>query len=358
MKKSIVLKTIMILLLFIPFHLISQELYAGIEIGGKGIKMSIIKVRNVKKGKYKVQDFWTENIAIAKGIALDGKLAINDIETANNAVIANYNKIANEYKVEKSKIFIVVSSGVGMAKNVDVLLQKLNQLTNKKVEIISSQKEAKLLLKGCIPPKYYLNSFIMDIGGGNTKGGYVEKVNNDNGALFCPLTLDLGTITVTEKINKNAKTKSISEFIALLFNYLPELRKQTDRLYQQSPDIFNKPNIYMSGGAVWAFYTLYNRSVATDNFDSFDIKDVMAYDNSIKFDYAKFEALALKNTEIDNVLKTYSQKNLITANAILLTLLEKIPDVKSKNIYFAKQGQMAWLLSNIADSEKNAKVIR
>lgn len=358
MKKYIALKVIIIFILFHSQGLISQELYGGIEIGSKGVKMSVINVQNIKKGKYEVVDFWTENVAIAKGIAIDGKLAANDIDNAFNVVVKNYTKLLKEYKIEEKNAFIVVSSGVGMAKNIDVLLQKLYVFTNVNVAIISSETEAKLLLKGCIPPKEYSNSLILDIGGGNTKGGYVEEFNNDNDILiFYPITLDLGTVTFTEEINKKAKTDSLTEFNELLFKALPELTEKTDHLYQQSPQLFKKENLYMSGGAVWAFYTLYKGSGAIANFNPFEIKDVEAYNTMIKTDYTKFEALASQNKDVEKVLKTYSQKHLIAANSLLLTLLEKMPDIKSKKIYFTKQGQMAWLLSYIADSAKRAKNI-
>ncbi|MDR7372858.1 exopolyphosphatase [Flavobacterium aquidurense] len=358
MKKYIALKAIVVFIFLIPSGLIAQELYAGIEVGSKGVKMSVINVQNIKKGKYEVVDFWTENIAIAKGISIDGNLAANDIDTAFDVVVKNYTKLRKEFKIEEKKIFIVVSSGVGMAKNVDVLLQKLYVFTNVNVAIITSDTEAKLLLKGCIPPKEYTDSLILDIGGGNTKGGYVEKFSEDDILVFYPVTLDLGTVTFTEKINKKAKTNSIEEFNELLINALPELREQTDRLYQQSPKIFNKDNIYMSGGAVWAFYTLYKGNAAIENFSPFEIKDVEAYNTLLKTDYAKFETLASQNKDAEKVLKTYSQKYLIAANSILLTLLEQMPDAKSKKIYFTKQGQMAWLLSYIADSAKRAKNIQ
>ena len=357
MKKYIVLKVIIIFIFLVSPSLFSQEHYAGIEVGSKGVKMSVINVQNIKKGKYEVVDFWTENVAIAKGISIDGKLAANDIDTAFDVVVKNYTKLIKEYKIDEKNIFIVVSSGVGMAENVDVLLQRLYVFTNINVGIITSETEAKLLLKGCIPPKEYSDSLILDIGGGNTKGGYVEKFNEDDILIFYPVTLDLGTVTFTEKINKKGKTNSIAEFNEVLSTALPELREQTDHLYQQNPKIFNKDNIYMSGGAVWAFYTLYKGNSAVENFSPFEVKDVEAYDTMIKTDYAKFEALATQNKDVEKVLKTYSQKYLIAANSLLLTLLQKMPDIKSKKIYFTKQGQMAWLLSYIADSAKRAKNI-
>ena len=357
MRKYIALKVIVIFIFLIPPSLISQELYAGIEVGSKGVKMSIINVQNIRKGRYEVIDFWTENVAIAKGISVDGKLAEHDIDTAFDVVVKNYTKLLKEFKIEEKNIFIVVSSGVGMAQNVDILLQRLYVFTNINVGIITADTEARLLLKGCIPPKEYSDSLILDIGGGNTKGGYVEQFNEDDILIFYPVTLDLGTVTFTEKISKKAKTNSIEEFNELLSAALPELREQTDLLYQQSPKIANKDKIYMSGGAVWAFYTLYKGNAAIENFSPFEIKDVEAYNTMIKTEYAKLEILATQNKDVEKVLKTYSQKYLIAANTLLLTLLEKMPDIKSKKIYFTKQGQMAWLLSYIADSARRAKNI-
>jgi hypothetical protein len=45
-----------------------SNIYGGIEIGSKGIKMSVLEVGNIKKGDYTVKSFWTENIGIIKGL--------------------------------------------------------------------------------------------------------------------------------------------------------------------------------------------------------------------------------------------------------------------------------------------------
>ena len=56
-------------------------------------------------------------------------------------------------------------------------------------------------------------------------------------------------------------------------------------------------------------------------------------------------------------LKTYQQKNLIAAFNLLETCLEVIPDMKNKKIYFAKQGQIAWLVSYVFDNARGVKQI-
>ena len=147
MKKNLLFFCTLFCLNSIYFY---SQLYAGIEIGSKGIKMSIINVTNVKRGIYTVNDFWTENVGIARGISIDGNLAEEDIAKACKIVQKNYTKIRTELKVEDKNIFIVASSGVGMAKNTSRLVSKIKEITKKDLDIISSQLEAKLLLKGCI----------------------------------------------------------------------------------------------------------------------------------------------------------------------------------------------------------------
>ncbi|WP_428223623.1 exopolyphosphatase [Flavobacterium sp.] len=333
-----------------------DSLFGGIEIGSKGIKISVLDVDNIKKGDYEVKSFWTENVGIARGIAIDGKLAQEDIQKAAETVYSNYLRIKNEFKVADQNIFIVGSSGVAMASNTKDLVDAVKKLTNKELDFIDAQAEGKMLLKGCIPPMNYLNSTVLDIGGGNTKGGYVDTFNNDN-FVFFPISFDYGSITLTETVKKKTKNESIGEYNEKLFGITPMLREQVKAMYNSKPQAMEKEKVYMSGGAVWAFYTLYNGSEAKDNFNEFTLEDVINYDAMIKNNYAKFEELAKKNKEAEKVLKTYSQKHLISGAALILVSLENIPNINDKKLFFAKQGQIAWLVSYIADRSKKVKKI-
>ncbi|AEW85478.1 exopolyphosphatase [Flavobacterium columnare] len=353
-------KKIFLLLSFIfaqfAFASYDDSLFGGIEIGSKGIKISVLDVDNIKKGNYEIKSFWTENVGIARGIAIDGKLAPEDIKIATEVVYRNYLRIKNEFKVTEQNIFIVGSSGVAMASNTKELVDAVKKLTNKELDFIDAQAEGKMLLKGCIPPVNYLNSTVLDIGGGNTKGGYVDTFNNDN-FVFFPLSFDYGSITLTETVKKKTKTESIGEYNEKLFGVTPMLREQIKAMYNSKPQALEKQNVYMSGGAVWAFYTLYNGGEAKDNFNSFTLEDVINYDAVVKNNFQKFEELAKKNKEVERVLKTYSQKHLISGSALLLVCLEDIPGINDKKLFFAKQGQTAWLVSYIVDRSNKIKKI-
>jgi exopolyphosphatase/pppGpp-phosphohydrolase len=347
-----------ILFFFFQSYLFGQEnetLFAGIEIGSKGIKMTVLDVYNIKKGNFNIKSYWTENVGIAKGISIDGNLLPEDIDKAAKVVADNYKKIKTEIKVADENIFIVGSSGVAMAKNTQVLVDKVKQLTSKSLEFIDAQTEGKMLLKGCIPPIDYKESMVLDIGGGNTKGGYVDVYNSET-FVFFPLTLNYGTITLTEAVNKKTRNDEIGEFNIKSFGFLPSLREQVNAMYNSKPVALEKEKVYMSGGAVWAFYTLLN-GPAKEQFNEFKLEDVITYDAIVKNNFKRFEDLAKTDKEIEKVLKTYSQKYLISASNLLLVTLEAIPNINEKKLYFAKEGQIAWLVSYIADRSKKVKKV-
>lgn len=331
------------------------QLYGGIEIGSKGIKMTVLQVENLKRNTYDVKEFWTENVGIAAGIGIDGALLQEDIEKAGAVVYSNYKKMLTDYKIEDKNIFIVGSSGVGLANNTNDLVVKIKTLTNKKIEIISSSLEAKLLLRGCIPPKNYLNSVIIDIGGGNTKGGYAKDINGSS--VFFPISCDLGTVTLTEIINKKCKQKTVFEFNENLFDYLPTIRESFKKMYTSRIESQDKSNVYISGGAAWAFYTLLTGVKAEENFTQIQYDDILAIRTIAENNYQRFTTNAETNAEMQKVLKTYQQRYLIAAFNLLETSLEVLPNIQSKKIYFAKQGQIAWLVSYVFDNAKGVKQI-
>ncbi|WP_428223633.1 exopolyphosphatase [Flavobacterium sp.] len=339
----------------VVFFAQNKNLYGGIEIGGKGIKVSVIDVDNIKKGDYEIKAFWTDNVGIAKGISIDGNLAQDDILKATETVTANYLKLKNEFKVPVEQIFTVGSSGVAMAKNTKELIDKVKAAINKDLEFITANDEGKMLLRGLIPAENYPTSMVLDIGGGNTKGGYVDVFNN-NTFVFFPVSLNYGSITLTEAINKKTKSNSLSEYNEKAFGFLPELRTQISEMYNSRSKALEKENLYLSGGAVWAFYTLYN-GVAKQNFNEFKLEDVIYYDAILKNNFKKFEDLAKTDPEIEKVLKTYSQKHLISGSNILIVALEAIPNINAKKLYFAKQGQIAWLVSYVAEHSNKVKKI-
>jgi len=129
-------------------------------------------------------------------------------------------------------------------------------------------------------------------------------------------------------------------------------------MYAGGAESLKKENVYLSGGAVWAFYTLFNEGIPPlENFTLINFEDIITNKNVIENNFSKIKALSITNTEVKKVIEVYTQEQLISANNILISLLENIPNIQNKKIYFAKQGQVAWLISYITNKAKVAKPI-
>ncbi|KAF2338815.1 exopolyphosphatase [Flavobacterium ginsenosidimutans] len=347
---------ITLLTLFFSVNSFSQKsIYAGIEIGRRAIKVSVIDVSNIKKADYKIISFWTERIPFADHIAANGELTAEDITKTSVIVTNQLQKIKAENKLLDENIFIVAAPVFESARNLDVLRNKIMLLANKELEVLNANEEPKTLVKGAIPPVDFSNAFLLDIGAQTTKGGYIDEL--EGGKLeFIPLELDFGTMTLTDAVKKTVYNQSqandMSTYQEKSFDFVPVLRKKIKDLFDANPPLEKKEKLYLSGGAVWAFSTLYYNEDVKEHYIALTLEDVVNYDAILKNNFGKYTSLAKTNKEAARVLSTYDQQNLISANNILVSCLENIPNLATKKILFVKEGQVTWLISYIADRSK------
>jgi exopolyphosphatase/pppGpp-phosphohydrolase len=350
-NKSQILFFILLNLFFSINSFSQKNLYAGIEIGRRAIKISVLEVNNIKKAEYKIVYFWIEEIALAKHISTSGQIPQDDINRVGVVVFDQLKKIRKELKVPEENIFMVAAPVFASALNIDIFRDKITSLTNKNLEIINVGEEAKMLVKGSIPPVDYSKALLLDIGAHNTKGGYIDELVGDK-LEFIPLELDFGTITLTDAVRKTVVNKNevndISVYQEKSFDYTPVLRKKIKEMLDTNPHLLKKEKIYLSGGAVWSFATLYYDENIKDHFIALSMEDIINYDAILKNNFNKFNNFSKTNKEAARVLSTYDQKYLISANNILVACLESIPNLEKKKIYFVKEGQISWLISYIA----------
>lgn len=336
----------------LTINCMANTLYGGIEIGNKGIKVTIIDLKNAEKRDFKIKDFWTENTGIDKPINENGILTINGINEVGDVVNKHYKKLLNDFKIFDSHIFIVASSGIAMSRNTNELVAKIKQLTNKNLDVLLPETEAKLLFEGSVPSNLIENALVINIGSGNTNGGYLKKMES-NKPLFEPIRLELGTLTLTEKILKTAKDTivDIDQFNRLSLDYSRQLKDAVSIMFDNHKTALNKSTVYFSGGASWAFSTLFNGK-GSDEIMPIRIQDVVYHNYILQNDFSKYQLLAKTNPDAKKVLETYSQKNLIAANNILLATLEKFKNLDSKKVYYVKNSHIAWLVAYVVDRVK------
>lgn len=345
-----------LLSLFFSISSFSQKnLYAGIEIGRRAIKTSVLDVNNIRKADYKILYFSNERISLADHVTAQGEFPQDDVNKITAIIVEQINKIRTEFKVPEANIFIVAAPVFSAARNIDALKNKITTLTNKDVDVLNVNEEPKTLVKGAIPPVDYANAFLLDIGAQTTKGGYIDELEDDK-LEFIPLELDFGTMTLTDAVKKTVanpnQANDMSTYQEKSFDFNPVLRKKIKEMLDANPLLLKKEKMYLSGGAVWAFATLYYNENVKEHYISLSLEDVINYDAILKNNFVKFTNLAKTNKEAARVLSTYDQQYLISANNILLSCLESIPNLNTKKIYFVKEGQTIWLISYIADRSK------
>ena len=81
----------------------------------------------------------------------------------------------DKFKVPVKNIYVVASSGLPRPPNRDALVKVIKDKTGKDLRTIDANAEVMLTILGVVPSEHRATSVLVDIGSGNTKGGYLEK---------------------------------------------------------------------------------------------------------------------------------------------------------------------------------------
>ena len=99
-----------------------------------------------------------------------------------------------------------------------------------------------MIAKGAIPQSKYENSLIIDIGSGNTKGGYVEIDTKTYTYDFHSFVMNLGSMSLAQKIQKKAGESS--NFIATMTAYQDTLEMNCKAVCEKDTKLKTKNNIF------------------------------------------------------------------------------------------------------------------
>lgn len=331
-----------------------QNVYAGIEIGGKGVKVSVIKIIDLEVGEFEVVKTWSRNTNITKNIDKEGNLQKSDIDETSYVVLDLMIQIKREYKINDTNLFIVASSSVATATNKESLAEKIKLLTTKKLDFITSSVESKLIIKGSIPQRDYLNSVILDIGSGSIKGGVIELDKNKNYA-FSPFGTKFGTTNLTQKIkNKINDSNDDKLYIDELLKFKDSLSLTMKTMFDNVPMAKDKENVYIIGGAAWAFVTL-TKPEEKEAYQPFLQRELIEYSDKLLNHYDEFIKTEYVNKEYERVIKAFSKQNLISGCLLMNQLVANMNNPSQKKYYFVRQGQVAWLIAYVVDVAREKK---
>ncbi|MEO6537798.1 MAG: hypothetical protein ABIT07_09080 [Ferruginibacter sp.] len=339
----------------------NSAVFAGIEVGSKGVKMSILEIgKNIQK----------ENIFnILKDTSLNTdfiSFTPSSFSTTLNSFYNLYNTAITEYKIPASSIYTVVSSGVKIqaqkankndwvTKLADSFRIKIND-PSRQVAVIDVTEEARLSHLGIVPNERRYNTFLIDVGSGNTKGGFFPNGNTNDLKLF---QLTWGTKSVANATEKRIfEDKSMVTFNRNLYRVL------AGDAFSEIVYAVNVSNAYnmsdyiaFSGGIAWSAATLMFPELIENPVVPVTYNDMLKFSERLLNNYASISDHAITNAiddksadkltisnEVKRVNQVFDQKSLMAGTGLLLNIMRQFEGVyEKKQFYLVKNGQVGWI---------------
>lgn len=350
----------------------AESLYGGIEVGAKGVKSAVISVRETDEGN-SVKLVYAEAINSTIMQLKENRFepeAMNDTSLAVQKLMA---RMKNEYKVSVEQISVIGSSGV-RAENQQDLINAIREKTGKTMSFLDVETEVQLSIVGTIPQRYRTTSgwaenrgtsVLIDIGSGNTKGGYQVIRQTTSGTPdydYVTIGIPKGTVTFTNEINDAVGDEGDQmDFVRKARELSPssiraELRKEMER----KPGLINRQRVYLTGGIVWAMVTLMRPDdrrtltpITADEIEMFYRAVTKDPDSLQKLLYPDLtrrisnrQLRAEVEMDIETIRNTYSPRNLI-AGAEILRNVSKEFGLQNKKIRFARYSHLSWIVSYV-----------
>ncbi len=338
-----------------------SNIYVGIEVGSKGVKMSVVEISKSPQttGNFNILKDSTYNTDFIS-------FTQTSFDNTLNSLTSFYNLANTDYKVPAKRIFTVISSGVKMQAEKDGKQEWIANLissfqTNikdpgRKVEVVDVLQEARLSHLGIVPNARRYNTFIIDIGSGNAKGGYFPHGNTTEFKLF---QVNFGTRSTFQAAEKNlTDDPSLANYKRQL-NRVLEGVENGEIIYavNVSGAYALSDNIVCSGGIAWSVATLIYPELVNNSVVPVTYEEVEKFANTL---YTNFKAVTpdelLKRItdpsldketifkEMKRVHGVFDQKQLMAGTGLLLKIMRQFKSVyETKQFFMVKTGQVGWI---------------
>jgi tetratricopeptide (TPR) repeat protein len=334
----------------------AEELYAGIDVGSKGVKLSIIGVTvSPKKGLTytlkKSMSINTEPSALTPQAIKETAQAVKDL--VDTATVRN--------NVVSDRMFIILSSGLKQAtdkqagKEAELIAAMKEALKNpsQKIDIISAEDEAKFGALAMVAPELHISSSLMDIGGGNMKGGYLLNRNK-----FESVNFPYGTKAFVKIVKKKLPDANLEEYTKGVNEEVKVVGEELSLELNRKVGFKNRKNVFLLGGIVFVMNTFLHPEranivgrpveVSIDDVRKFRQMSASSYEELINPDFSRITDPAIRQVAEEDVknitTKIYNQQDIIAGAALLETLIKEMNrDGVQKRFYFIKGGDVAWI---------------
>lgn len=347
----------------------NSTVYTGIEVGSKGVKMSMVEI-----GK-NAQSNGSFNILKDTSVNTDF-ISFNDptFSSTLNALCGLYETAQKNYNIPNKRIFTAISSGVKMQAEKDEKSEQIKKLIdsfqtrindkNKTVTVIDVKQEALLSHLGIVPESRRYSTFLIDIGSGNTKGGYFPNGNTKDFYLF---QLNWGTKSTSNAAEKRMEEdKSMGNYQKQLTRVLSQA-ENTDIVYTVNASGAYPLSDYIafSGGAAWAAANLMHPELVDNAVVPVTFDEVIKFYERLYTSFSSYSPENLAKVGVDATEKAaimkaaktvhgvFDQKSLMSGSGLLLKIMRQFASIyETKQFYLVKNGQVGWISAFVDQSQK------
>jgi hypothetical protein len=347
----------------------NSNIYAGIEVGSKGVKISILEIgKNAKSsGAFHILKDSSVNTDF---ISFTPETFSNTL----NGLVSFYQTATKDLKVPSRRVFTVVSSGVRMqadknnqAKFIYDLIDSFRlriQEPDRQVDIVDVREEGRLSHLGIVPESRRYTTFLIDIGSGNAKGGFFPNGNTKDFRLF---QLNWGTKSTTNAAEKRLEDdKSLVNYLKQLSRVLQSVENSELAYAVNASGAYPmSDNIAVSGGIAWAVATVIRPDLHDQTVVPVTYKDLEQFFEKISGNYGAFSpALLVKNlpeehresvmNEIKRAQQVFDQRSFIAGTGLLLRIMRQFESVfESKQYFLVKNGHVGWVSAYVDETVTN-----
>ena len=336
-------------------------LYAGIEVGSKGVKLSVVEL---KKDPQK-----NANYVVLKDSSVNTdfiSFTPNSFQSTLAGLTGLYRLTLNDLKLEPSRVFTVISSGVKIQAEKNQKMSWVNNLIDsfrlnihepgRRVEVVDVLQEARLSHLGIVPESRRYNTFLIDIGSGNTKGGYFPNGNPRDFRLFQLTWGTKSTANATEKRMEDDQT--IENYNRQLYRVLAGSANDEIIYAVNCSGAYNmSDNIAFSGGIAWSVATLISPELMENPVIPVTFEEVQQFYDRLSANYHSLTAAEITRPitdpfisreliakEVDRVNKVFDQRSMLAGTALLLKIMRQFEGIyEKKQFYLVKNGQVGWI---------------
>ncbi|HAO46925.1 MAG TPA: hypothetical protein DCQ97_08365, partial [Chitinophagaceae bacterium] len=269
-------------------------------------------------------------------------------------------------RIPPANVFTAISSGVHIQAEKENKQNWVDQLINafrfnfnepeRKVTVVDVKEEARLSHLGIVPDSRRYNTFLIDIGSGNTKGGYFPNGNTNDFKLF---QLTWGTKSVANATEKNlGSDNSLDNYNRQMARVLTTA-ENAEIIYSvnESGSFPMSDNVAFSGGIAWSLATLIYPELIENSVVPVTYEDVAAFSEKLLKNYSTLTDQYMAKTagdknlnmdainkEVKRVNQVFDQRSLMAGTGLLLKIMRQFQSVNErKNFYLVKNGSVGWI---------------